>query len=58
MKKGNKKFIINSNLNGESTKHILSSYELKQGKGNLISMRNEELYTYEHKDNRNLNNEN
>ncbi len=49
MKKGNKKFIINSNLNGESTKHILSSYELKQGKGNLISMRNEELYTYEHK---------
>ena len=58
LKQGNKKFIINSTLNGESMKHSSSSYELKQGKGNSFSMKKEEIYTYEHKDNGNLNNEN
>jgi len=58
LKQGNKKFIINSHFNNESMKHSLSSYGLRQGKGNLISVRNEEIYSYEHKDNGNLNNEN
>ena len=39
-------------------KHSSSSYELKQGKGNSFSMKKEEIYTYEHKDNGNLNNDN
>ena len=58
LKQGNKKFIINSTLNGESMKHSSSSYELNQGKGYSFSMKKEEIYTYEHKDNGNLNNEN
>ena len=58
MNQGNKKFIINSHFNNESMKHSLSSYGLRQGKGNLISVSNEEIYSYEHKDNGNLNNEN
>ena len=58
LKQGNKKFIINSHFNNESMKHSLSSFGLRQGKGNLISVRNEEIYSYEHKDNGNLNNEN
>ena len=51
----NKTIIIKSNLTTDVMKHSSSSAGLRIGKGNIINMKNEGTYAYEHKDNGNLN---
>ena len=53
---GNKKIIFNSKLTNENIKHSASSFGLRQQGGKVITMKKEETYTYEHKDNGNLSN--
>ena len=50
----NKKIYFKSNLTCENLNHSSSSYGLQQKNGNLISMKKEETYIYEHKDNGNI----
>ena len=52
----NKKIIFNSKLTNENIKHSASSFGLRQQGGKVITVKKEETYTYEHKDNGNLNN--
>jgi hypothetical protein len=54
----NKKIIFNSKLTNENIKHSASSFGLRQQGGKVITVKKEETYTYEHKDNGNLNNKN
>ena len=51
---GNKKIIFNSNLTNENIKHSASTFGIRQQGGKIITMKKEETYTYEHKDNGNL----
>ena len=53
---GNKKIIFNSKLTNENIKHSASSFGLRQHGGKVITVKKEETYTYEHKDNGNLSN--
>ena len=52
----NKKIIFNSKLTNENIKHSASSFGLRQQGGKVITVKKEETYTYEHKDNGNLSN--
>jgi len=51
---GTKQIIFNPNLNSGSIKHSASTFGLRQEKGKIITVKKEESYTYEHKDNGNL----
>ena len=51
---GTKKIIFNSNLNSGIIKNSASSLGLRQEKGKIITVKKEETYTYEHRDNGNL----
>ena len=51
---GTKQIIFNSNLNSGNIKHSASTFGLRQEKGKIITVKKEEYYTYEHKDNGNL----
>ena len=51
-----KKIIFNSKLTNEDMKHSASTFGLRQQGGKVITMKKEETYTYEHKDNGNLSN--
>ena len=53
---GTNKIIFNSNLTKENIKHSASSFGLRQQGGKIITVKKEESYTYEHKDNGKLNN--
>ena len=53
---GKRKIIIKSNLTNEIMRHSSSSSGLRPIKGNITSVRKEETYVYEHRDNGNFNN--
>ena len=57
-KDGSKTIIFNSKLSSANMKHSYSTYGISQEKGNVVSMKKEETYFYEHRDNGNIVNKN
>lgn len=51
IKEGFKKITFNSNLTSGNLQHSASTMGIRPGNGNIISMKKEATYTYEHRDN-------